>query len=191
MHRLLFAALLAFIGTSMLSGVYSGGGGMVDTVLAQSIGVDDTTVIADTTGFASKDIIQIENEKILYLGRNSTAFASCERGYDDTVAANHTAGRRIYTQESGVINNALGFNVGVEVDSSGSFALIQVPISFLTTTVPHLVKVNANFLKIPELAIIGLVFFVSGIALFIYLAIQIAPIAVSLVTGILGFIRGR
>jgi len=54
---------------------------------------------------------------------------------------------------------------------------------------PHLIVLNASFLKTPELSVIAIVWLVAGIALLVTLAIQIAPIAISIATGIVGLIR--
>ena len=168
-----------------------GGGGIVSTVLAENI-TSSSTYIPATPGtslFANKDIITIGDEGILYLSKNSTGFNANTRGYSDTTAAAHAAGARIYSQEAGVINNALGFNIAVEAETGGTIGLIMLPIRFFTTTLPHVIMLNVNFLKIPELSIIGILWLVFGVILVVYLATIIAPIAISAMTAITGFIR--
>jgi len=190
MHKLLLTFLLVFLGTSILGAIYQGGGGIVSTTLAENI-ISNTTYIpaSDTSLFASKDIITIGNEQTLYSSKDSGGFNVQTRGYGDTTAAAHNAGSMIYTQEAGVINNALGFNVGVEVETGGTFGIVTMPIKFFTTTLPHLIVLNASFLKTPELSVIAIVWLVAGVALLVTLAIQIAPIAISIATGIVGLIR--
>ena len=191
-HRLLFVFLLIFVGTSTLGAIMQGGGGIVSTVLEDDITANATYIPATSTNlFAGKDIITIGNEDLLYSSKNATGFLVDigYRGYGDTTAGTHSAGSRIYSQEAGVLNSALGFNIAVEAETGGYWGIITIPINFFTKTLPHLIMLNANFLKIPELSIIAIVWMVAGIALLVILSIHIAPIAVSLVTGIFGLIR--
>lgn len=189
-HKLLVTFLLIFMGTTLLGAIMAGGGGIVSTTLAANITAEDTEIpIASARLFADKDIIIIGSEKILYTAKNSTSLLDCERGYGNTIPTRHAAGARVYTQESGILNDALGYNFVVEMETAGMWGIIMLPIRFFTTTLPHLIQVNVAFLKIPELAIIAIFWMVAGIALLVILAIQVGPIAVSLVTGILGLVR--
>lgn len=190
MHKLLTTFLMIFIGTSILAAVMQGGGGIVSTTLAQNITANATSIPAASTSiFADKDIIRIGSEEILYLSKNSTAFFADTRGYDDTEAETHEAGTRIYSAEASAINDALGFNIGVTIETGGMWGLITLPINFFTKTLPHLIMLNVNFLKTPELSFIAIFWFAGGIALLVTLAIWIAPIAVNLITGVVGVIR--
>jgi len=170
-----------------------GGGGIVSAVLAEDITANSTYIpfTPNTNLFANKDIITIDNESILYSSKNSTGVIVDlqGRGYSDTTAAAHTAGARIYSQEASVINNALDFNIAVEVETGGTIGLIMLPINFFTKTLPHMVMLNVGFLKIPELSIIGILWLVFGVVLIVYLATIIAPIAISAATAIAGLIR--
>lgn len=168
-----------------------GGGGVVSAVLAEDITANSTVIIATpgTSLFADKDIITIDSENVFCSSKNATAFIVDTRGYDDTTAATHDAGARIYSEEAGVINNALGFNVAVEAETGGTIGLIMLPIKFFTTTIPHVIMLNVNFLKIPELSFIGIIWIVCGVVLLVYLATIIAPIAISAATAIAGLIR--
>lgn len=190
MHKLLTSFLLVFIGMSLLAGVIQGGGGIVSTTLTDDLGINATFIpAASTESFANADIIRIDTEKILYSSKNATGFNVYYRGYDGTDAAIHMDGARIYTQEAGVLNSALGFDVGVQVETSGTYGIIMLPIRFFTDTVPHMVKLNASFLTSPELAFIGIFWFGAGIALLVTLAIAVAPIAISAISGLLGLLR--
>jgi len=190
-HRLVLTAFGFFVLATILGAIMQGGGGIVSTVLAENITSNSTYIPAtpDTNLFADKDIITIGDESVLYLSKNTTGFIANTRGYSDTTAAAHAAGSRIYSQEAGVINNALGFNIAVEAETGGTIGLIMLPIKFFTTTLPHVIMLNVNFLKIPELSIIGILWLVFGVILVVYLATIIAPIAISAVTAITGFIR--
>jgi len=190
--RLLMAFLIVFVGTTFLGSILTGGGGIVSTTLSSDIASDaDFIPASDTSTFSNKDVLMIREEKILYNSLNSTGFIVYERGCDDTIAVNHTAGTVIYSESGGILNAALGYNIGVELETSGSLAIIQLPIRFFTTTLPHLVVLNANFLRDkPALQIIGVFWLVAGIALLIDMSIRVAPIAIAAARAVIGFIRG-
>jgi hypothetical protein len=189
-NKLLMTFLFLFVGISLLAAVMQGGGGIVSTVLTENINATATYIPAASTSiFAGKDIIRLGNEKILYSSKNSTGFIAQTRGYSDTVAETHEAGRRIYSEEAGVLNDAMGFNMAVEIETSGTWGIVTLPINFFIHTLPHLVMLNVNFLKTPELSIIGIFWFAAGIALLVTIAIAVAPIAISMATGVLGLIR--
>ena len=189
-HRLLLTALIVFIGTSLLASVMQGGGGIVSTILTEDVAANATVIPVYTTElFNNTDIVRIGNEKICYSSKNATAFTVYERGYDGTTAEAFEAGRRVYSTEAGALNDALGYNMGATIETGGTWGLIMLPINFFTQTVPHLIVLNANLFSTPELSFIAIFWFGAGIALLVILAIHIAPIAVSIATGIFGLIR--
>lgn len=190
MHRLLVTFLFVFIGCSILAAIMQGGGGIVSTVLTEDLAADGTTLEVESTAlFNDKDIIRIGNEKILYSARDATTFTVHTRGAGGSTAEAFEAGTRVYSTEAGAINDALGFNLGVTVEVGGALALIQLPINFFTKTMPHLIVLNANLFSQPELQFIAIFWFGAGIALLVVLAIQVAPIAISIVSGVFGIIR--
>jgi len=189
-HRLLFTALFIFIGTSILASVMQGGGGIVSTILTEDVSANATVIPVDSTNlFNDRDIIRLGNEKIMYSSKSDTTFNVYERGYDDTTAEAFEAGRRVYSTEAGVLNDAMGYNLGVSIETGGMWGLVMLPINFFTKTLPHLAVLNANLFKTPELSIIAIFWYGFGIALIVILAIQIAPIAISGLSGIVGLIR--
>lgn len=189
-HRLLITALIVFIGTSLLASVMQGGGGIVSTVLTEDVTANSTVIpVYSTELFNGTDIVRLGNEKIMYTSKNATAFMVYERGYDGTVAEAFEAGRRVYSTEAGVLNDAMGYNLGVSIETGGMWGLVMLPINFFIHTLPHLAVLNANLFKTPELAIIAIFWYGFGIALIVILAIQIAPIAVSAFSGLFGLIR--
>ena len=192
MHKLLTTFLLVFVGCSILSAIMAGGGGVVSTVLAEDVSANATFIPAtNTTSFAPQDIIEVDDEQMIYTSKNTTGFfvPAEYRGYLSSSPAEHEAGARIYTAETSVLNSALGFNIMVQVQTGGTFGIITLPINFFTQTLPHLVMLNVNFLQSPSLQYIAIFWFAAGIALLVTLAIEIAPIAVSLITGFLGLVR--
>lgn len=189
-HRLLITALIVFIGTSFLAAIMQGGGGIVSTILTEDIDADDAVIpVSSTELFNDTDIVRLGNEKILYSSKNATAFTVYERAYDGTVAEAFEAGRRVYSTEAGVLNDAFGYNLGISIETGGTWGLIMLPINFFRVTLPHLAVLNANLFKTPELAIIPIFWYGFGIALVIVLAIQIAPIAIATFSGLFGLIR--
>lgn len=189
-HRLLLTALIVFIGTSILASVMQGGGGIVSTILTEDVSANSTVLpVYSTELFNSQDIVRLGNEKILYSSKNATAFFVYERGYDGTVAEAFETGRRVYSTEAGVLNDAMGYNLGVSIETGGMWGLVMLPINFFTHTLPHLAVLNANLFKEPALFIIPLMWYGFGIALIVYLAVLIAPIAISAFSGLFGLIR--
>lgn len=189
-HKLLTTFLIVFVGCSILGAIMQGGGGIVSTVLASNVTTNSTYIPASGTNlFTNKDVLRIDSEKILYTSKDATGFIVDTRGYDDTDADTHETGARIYSTEAGVLNDALGFNMAVELETGGTWGIVTLPIKFFTNTLPHLIMLNFNFLKMPELSFIAIFWFAAGIALLVTLAIQIAPIAVNLITGIAGVLR--
>lgn len=191
-HRLLITALIIFIGTSFLAAVMQGGGGIVYTQLTADIDEDDTVwnVVSTELFNTQADVIRCGNEKALYSSKNATAFTIYERGYDGTTPEALEAGRHVYTTEAGILNDAFGYNMGVSIETAGAWGLVMLPINFFTNTLPHLVVLNANLFKEGgALSIIAIFWYAFGIALLVVLAIQIAPIAVAITTGLFGLIR--
>jgi len=190
MHKLLISFLIMFVGASLLAAIMQGGGGIVSTILTEDVSANSTTIpVVSTNLFMSQDVIRIGNEKVAHTSTNATAFQNAIRGHDNTIATSHRAGSRVYSVEAGVLNDAMGYNLGVSIETGGMWGLVMLPINFFTRTLPHLIKLNVNFLATPELAIIAIFWFCAGIALLVTLAIQIAPIAVSAMTGLFGLIR--
>jgi hypothetical protein len=189
-HRLLITALIVFIGTSILASVMQGGGGIVSTILTDNVTANATVIpVTSTSLFNNADIIRVGNEKICYSSKNATAFIVYERGNGGTTAEDFEAGRRVYSTEAGVLNDAMGYNLGVSIETGGTWGLVMLPINFFLHTLPHLAVLNANLFKTPELSIIAIFWYGFGIALIVILAIQIAPIAISIASGIFGLIR--
>ncbi|MBV6343294.1 hypothetical protein [Candidatus Magnetobacterium casense] len=190
-HRLLVTFLVIFIGCSFLAAIMQGGGGIVSTLLTENVTANATVIpVVSTASFNNEDIIRLGNEKILHSSTNATAFIVAERGYDNTTADDFAAGSRVYSTEAGVLNDAFGYNLGVSIETGGTWGLIMVPINFFTTTLPHLIVLNANlFRQGTALAVIPIFWYAAGIALLVIVAKDLAPIAISAFSGIFGLIR--
>lgn len=189
-HRLLVTFLFVFIGTSLLAAVMQGGGGIVSTTLTSNVTENSTVIpVVSTALFNDSDIIRIGNEKILYSSKTDTTFIVHTRGYQGTTPEAFEAGRRVYSTEAGALNDAFGYNIGATIQTGGPSAILRIPINFLTVTIPHLVVLNANLFSEPGLQIIAIFWFAFGIALLVLMAIAVAPIAVNLLTGIIGLFK--
>ena len=190
LFRLITGFSIVFIGCSILGAIFAGGGGMVSETLDSDVSANATFIPFDTAYFANKDVLTIGSENILYESKNATGVTVTTRGYGDTDAAAHAAGQTVYTEQSGVINNALDFDVGLEMETGGAFwGLIQIAIQFFTRTLPHYIVLNVRFLSEGALRYVGIFWLAAGMGLLVCLAVQLAPIAVSLVSGLFGFLR--
>ena len=190
-HRLLVTFLIVFIGCSFLAAIMQGSGGIVSTVLTEDVSANATVIpVSSTSLFNDQDVIRLGNEKILYSSTNATAFFVYERGYDDTMAEAFETGRRVYSTEAGVLNDAFGYNLGISIETGGAWGLLLIPINFFTKTLPHLVVLNANLFKEGSaLSIIPVFWYAAGIALLVVVAKDLAPIAINFVYGFFGLFR--
>jgi hypothetical protein len=190
MHKLIFTFAIIFIGCSFLSAIPQGGGGWTSATLTSSINSTSTFIPFNTESFGDEDILTIDGENILYISKNATGVVTqaTYRGYSGTTATDHTVGATVYTEETGILNEALGFNIALQIQTGGILAIIQLPIQFITTTLPHLIWLNLSIISIPELAIIGVLWFGFGMALLVVLAIQLGPLAISLAYGLAGLL---
>ncbi len=177
MHKLLMFFGLALLITGILSGIMSGGGGVVATELTSSVNATASVLpVESTTDYLGSDVVTLGAEQVYYGSKNSTAFLSCTRGYNDSTAASHLAGAMVYTATSSALNNIFGFNIVTMTETAGLLSIVVIPVTFFTVTVPHLIKLNINFLT-GDLAIISYVFFIAGGMFAVLLAMQLATIA--------------
>lgn len=170
MAKLITAFAFCFVGASLLASVMEGGGGIATTALNGNLDSSATTITVDDTGmFLGNDYIIIEEEKIHYTGKTDTTFTGCTRGDDGTEAVAHADGALCMTEDSGVINYALGFNIGATAATFGALSIVTIPWMFFTVTLPRLIMWNFNFLQ-GELAIIAFFFFAVSIGLVVVIA---------------------
>ena len=161
------------IGCGILIGVMAGGGGIVTTDLASDVTASATQLhVLTTTDFLEEDYLIIGSEKIFYTATNATYFLGCTRGYDDTDAAEHEAGARVYTEFSSTINYAVGFNMAAVQDEMGWATVFAIPIMFFVRTIPHIIKMSTNLLT-GELAIISWFFYAMAAGFVVTLALTL------------------
>lgn len=160
MGKLLAALIFLFIGSTMLSAIMEGGGGVLAVELSQDILAGNTTIpVSSTTDFLDSDYIYIGNEKIAYSGKTSTTFTGCSRGVAGTTATAHSAESMVYTDGASVVNDALGFSVEATADSMGWWATLTIPFKLLFHTIPRILVMNYSFL-VGTLGVIG--YFIAG-----------------------------
>jgi hypothetical protein len=152
---------------------------MVTTRLTSSIDSNDATItVTSTVGFPDVGVITIEGERIAYAHKTSTQFGGFPvinplvRGAQGTTASSHSSGVNVRTVPSGLVNQALSYNVSVMADASG---LWMVPTWMLA-----FVKAIGSFLILPlsflpgDFSIILNLWLVIAIGFIFALVVQLA-----------------
>lgn len=176
---------MAVIG-AILDGVMQGAGGVLSTHLTINHNAAVTTLnVATTEGWLKSDYVIIGTESVKYTNKTDTTFTNCERGYDSTDAVAHDAGEKVYTQESSVVNYALGFNVASTGASVGAVDIALVGWRFVTVTIPRIVMWDYSFLKInPWTQYIRLFLQIISVGFVIYMCYTIASALGGILQGI-------
>lgn len=190
MTKMMAFFLTMVIVAGLLGGIMQGGNGIVATNLNGALTDSATVVVVESTnGFLSScdldgsgtvtdkdEFLVVENERIWYKEKTTTQFGTIAnpavRGVFDTAAVVHSDNRRIGTQETSVIDDALGFRIAQQADAFGILAMFTVPLSFIFFTVPRMVQLNLSFLG-TELAIISYFFFAASGAFIVTLGLTI------------------
>jgi hypothetical protein len=148
MNKLTIAFALAFFLCTLLAAIAEGAGSMNTTKLTSSVtDVATTFNVASTEGWLDSDTFTIDNETVKYNGKTSTTFINCTRGYDDSTASSHAIYTKCYSADSGILNSALGFNVASTGSTVGALSIPIFAYKFCTTSVPHMVMWDFNWLK--------------------------------------------
>ena len=114
-----------FVGWTILSFTFEGGGGLLTTGLTSSLSTTATSMsVTSTTGFLTSDKLVIGKEEFFYTGKTPTTFTGLTRGYNDTDAAAHASGSAVYTKAASTLNQLAGFNVGETAGTIGTLQLI-------------------------------------------------------------------
>jgi hypothetical protein len=176
MSKLITFVIAVFLLGTILSMVISDGQGMAASRLTVNLNSTSTSItVASTTGFLTADTLTIEDEKIVYTSIDSTHFLNCTRGYDGTIAKQHVINSKgiypmVYSPESSIINDALGFSPGAISAVNGFTAIVTVPLNFFTRTLPNVLTFNFPFLQ-GGMAFLGYIFLAMSIGILISLAI--------------------
>lgn len=166
--------LFFFVG-SIMSAIMEGGGGLVATRLTTAhTEIVTTLTVANTDGFLKFGVVQMGNERVRYTNTTATTFTGCTRGYDNTDAVAHVAGRKVYSPESSALNSAVGFNVA---STGATIGALDIPIligQFFFTTVPRLISWDYAWLKEGNLQYLRYMFIAMSAGFMIYIALNIA-----------------
>ncbi len=151
----------------------AGGGGIASTQLTSPMtDVQTTMSVTSTTGFLSTDVLAIDNEQIYYTGKTAISFTGLTRGYNDTKAVSHRNSRMIYTQETNMLNQTLGFNVASASSTSGAFAIISMTAGFLGRALINIVVWDFPNIFEGMLIYLRLFFVAIGCGLILYIGIN-------------------
>ncbi|MFA5152316.1 MAG: hypothetical protein WC554_07155 [Clostridia bacterium] len=164
MNKLTISFALAFFLCVLLSAVAEGAGSMNVTKLNAALtDVATTVTVASTEGWLDSDTFTVDNETIKYNGKTSTTFVNCTRGYDDSTPASHALYSKCYSSDSGVLNSALGFNVASTGSTVGALSIPIFAYRFCTTSIPHMVTWDFNWMKEGSLQYIRAFFMIISI----------------------------
>ena len=137
-----------------------GHSGLATAQLQTALSPTSTTITVDSTlGFFQPDLVWIDDEIICYTGLTATTFTGLTRGCHDSKPADHAitnkdgSSKRVYNEGTGLINQALGYNVLNMLSDSGlikgSVQIITVLPAMLGNLVSKLVFFNYSFLEGP------------------------------------------
>lgn len=97
---------------------------VVNSTLSSDIGAVDVTIeLVDASGFPSSGVIKIDSEEIFYSGIISNTLQQCQRGYNSTTAATHTATTSVFSSSLLVNDTSHGAEAGAFVTFSGATSL--------------------------------------------------------------------
>lgn len=151
----------------------AGGGGIAATQLSGAISATATTINVDnTTGFLTSDVVTIDSEYIAYSGKTATSFTGATRGYNGSVATTHRNDKYVYTQETSMINQALGYNVASTSSTSGAFTVVALGFVFLGRGLLNLVIWDFPNLWIGQLIYFRIILMAIGGGLVIYICLN-------------------
>ena len=119
MNNLFMFCLFVWLAGNSLSFILEGQTGVGSTILTASLTETSSTIaVHSTQGFLDSDFVLIGTEDICYTGITATTFTGLTRGCNDTATGSHNSGVSVYSESTGFINKALGFNIQ-EVFSDG------------------------------------------------------------------------
>lgn len=178
--------MLLFLVGSILSAIMEGGGGMVTTRLTASANPTDVTLsVSNTQGFLKSDYVTIGNEKIRYTNKTDTSLTGCTRGYDETTAASHSRGSKVYSPDSSVLNSALGFNIASTGSSVGAIGIPVLFMQFATVTLPRLISWDFSWLKTSDgMQYLRIILQAISVGFIVYIAYLVASMLGGIMQGI-------
>jgi hypothetical protein len=185
MSKLIPAILGLFVFCSILGSVLSGSGGMVATVLTTPMtDTDDHAHVVGTDGFQTTGYITIQEERLIYGGVTTTTFTTLLRAQEGTVAASHplvSGGLRVkvYTEDAGAVNKALGFDIGAIAATNGIFGIPKIAFQFFSTTIPHIIGWDCLSFLTGQLVYIRWIIIIITVGFVVAFAIQLGNMLAS------------
>jgi len=149
MNKLIVAFLLMSFMFGMLDSVFaSGTTGIVTTELTQDLSDTGTTAYVKATGgLPETGEVLIGDEVIPYHGKTATTLTYLTRGED---AAAHEAGRKVFTDETGLVSGMRGYQ-NIEAGSSvGTVNIFNFPQKFVTDFLPSMTTFDFGFMRYNE-----------------------------------------
>jgi len=147
MNKLIIAfAVLAFF-FAMIEGMVSGDSSYATTKITVDIATSDsnfTMHVLNTEGFRDAGYLEIDNEVFDYNGKTEDTFLYCNHAAKGTTTASHSAGTLVYSEATGSVNAALGFQV---VGTDSNVNIMSFGWNFFTKTVPQLITFDYIFLE--------------------------------------------
>ena len=189
MSKMIGGLVFMYIIFSVLLSFMNGGGGLNTTVLLADMSPTDTVATVESTaGFLSADIVIIGGESMTYTSLDYTHFYGLDRNSGASHYAVNSDGANtfVYSQQTSLINNALGFNVNAVTTSSGVISIFTIPAKFFTTTMPNLVSGQsmAQFLP-PQMAFLAYIW----IGLTAGMVVSLGVAVIWVLSGIVGKIN--
>lgn len=162
-----------FVGCTLLSSILMGGGGLQSTRLSSAATDSDATLTVDSAdNFLEAGILFVNDEKLAYTGTGDTTFTGLTRGYEGTDAAAHADNAIVYSEDAGVLNYAMGFNIATVGATAGVMSIPVIVGKFFTVTVPRLVMWNYSFLE-GDMGILGYFFVAVSLGFIITLGLAV------------------
>ena len=182
MSKMISGLVFVYVIMTILASALHGGGGINTTYVygADADPKSSTKIYGySVDGFLSTDYIIIDGEKIYYNGvdKSQNYFSNC------AFTKIHKAGAKVYSQQSSLLNNALGFNVGAITSTVGFFSVVTIPVKFFTTTLPNLFVGNLMTTAEGEMAIFGYIWLAFTIGAVVSIGIAMLWVASGIVKG--------
>lgn len=177
MNKMIAFFTVMFVGSTLISSWMMGGGGVAVTQTNGVVAEGAVEITVDSTvGFLDSGVAFIGEEKIAHTGKTATKLTGVTRGYEGTEDTAHADNVQVYSEDAGVINYALGYNIATVGATSGALSVVVMPWKFLTITVPRIVMWNYSFLQ-GDMGIIGYFLFAISIGFVITLALAVISVA--------------
>lgn len=174
MNKIVISFILTFVILSMVMGIWDGNAGIaVTTALSPLSTVSTIAIVDNTTGFETSGIIIMNNEKMSYASKDVTHFYTLGRGAEGTTASIHAVGEQVYNENAGVVNLALGFNPTAIASANGFFALVLIPWSFFTITLPRSMMWDFSLFQSGLLLYVRVILMTISICFYIVFAVQL------------------